>query len=156
MTTLIPKPKAPENDIDVYLRPLVDEQNELWKNGGDTYDASTVQTFRMHATMLWTIDDFSTYGVLPGWSTMGKLACPECDANTEFLQLKHGQKYCYMGHCCFLPLGHTWRKKKREFDGNIERRIAPPNLMGHDVLEQLGNIRNATFGKLLPIGKKNV
>ncbi|XP_028056483.1 uncharacterized protein LOC114260537 [Camellia sinensis] len=36
-------------DIDVYLRPLIDELKELWENGVMTYDASTEQTFWMHA-----------------------------------------------------------------------------------------------------------
>ncbi|XP_028066357.1 uncharacterized protein LOC114269267 [Camellia sinensis] len=39
-------------DIDVYLRPLIDELKELWENGVMTYDASTEQTFRMHAAVI--------------------------------------------------------------------------------------------------------
>ncbi|VVA36904.1 PREDICTED: transposon, partial [Prunus dulcis] len=31
MTLVIPGPKAPSKDIDVYLRPLVDELKELWE-----------------------------------------------------------------------------------------------------------------------------
>jgi Transposase family tnp2 len=30
---LISSPKPSENDIDVYLRPLIDELNELWEIG---------------------------------------------------------------------------------------------------------------------------
>ncbi|XXG47865.1 hypothetical protein AAC387_Pa02g2433 [Persea americana] len=32
MSLLIPNPHQPSNDIDVYLRPLIDELNELWEN----------------------------------------------------------------------------------------------------------------------------
>lgn len=33
LSLLIPGPKAPGKDIDVYMRPLIDELNELWKDG---------------------------------------------------------------------------------------------------------------------------
>jgi hypothetical protein len=35
MPVLIQGPKQPGNDIDVYLRPLVDELLQLWTKGGD-------------------------------------------------------------------------------------------------------------------------
>lgn len=33
MSLLIPEPNAPRKDIDVYLRPLIDELKELWNVG---------------------------------------------------------------------------------------------------------------------------
>ena len=41
MSLLIPCQKGPGNDIDVFLRPLIDELKELWEKGAETYDAST-------------------------------------------------------------------------------------------------------------------
>ncbi|CAN6552438.1 unnamed protein product [Malus baccata var. baccata] len=41
MTLLIPGDKAPGREIDVYLRPLIDELKELWENGVPTYDKAT-------------------------------------------------------------------------------------------------------------------
>lgn len=38
LTLLIPGPKQPGNDIDVYLEPLIEELNELWNNGVNMYD----------------------------------------------------------------------------------------------------------------------
>ena len=32
----------------------------------------------MRATLMWTINDFSAYGMLSSWSTLGRLACPLC------------------------------------------------------------------------------
>ncbi|CAL8988567.1 unnamed protein product, partial [Prunus brigantina] len=46
MTLLIPGPKAPGKDIDVYLRPLIDELKELWE-GVPTYDKFTDSGFKM-------------------------------------------------------------------------------------------------------------
>jgi len=61
MSLLIPGPKAPVNDIDVYLQPLADDLQELWIEGVPTYDASTHENFKLHATLLWTINDFPAY-----------------------------------------------------------------------------------------------
>lgn len=62
MSLLIPGPQTPGKDIDVYLRPLVDELKELWTDGIETFDASMGKYFKMHAAILWTINDFSAYG----------------------------------------------------------------------------------------------
>ncbi|XP_028114517.1 uncharacterized protein LOC114312475 [Camellia sinensis] len=44
LSLLIPGPQAPGRDIDVYMRPLIDELKELWEDGVLTYDASTETT----------------------------------------------------------------------------------------------------------------
>lgn len=64
MSLLIPGPKALGKDIDVYLQPLIEELKELWTNGIDTYDVSKKETFRLHACVLWTVNDFPAYGNL--------------------------------------------------------------------------------------------
>ncbi|KAK9943497.1 hypothetical protein M0R45_009103 [Rubus argutus] len=38
MSLLIPGPRAPGKDIDVYLRPLIDELKELWEVGVEAFD----------------------------------------------------------------------------------------------------------------------
>ncbi|KAF5446876.1 hypothetical protein F2P56_032472 [Juglans regia] len=135
MTSLIiPGPKSPRNDIDVYLQPLLDELLELWEHGVPTYDSSTKETFMLHATLLWTINDFPAYGNLSGWSTKGKFACPCCNENTDSHWLKYGRKHCYMGHRRFLPQNHIWRKKKLLFNGNEDHCIPPRLLGGADIL----------------------
>ncbi|XP_016199365.1 uncharacterized protein LOC107640353 [Arachis ipaensis] len=98
LSLLIPGPKSPGNDIDVYLQPLIEELKELWELGIETYDAARNKTFQMHAALLWTISDFPAYAMLSGWSTKGKLACPSCNYGTCSSYLTHSQKMCYMGH----------------------------------------------------------
>ena len=97
MSTLIPGPRAPGNDIDVYLQPLIDELKELWENGVETYDASMKETFQLYASILWTINDFPAYGNLSGWSTKDKLACPCCNEDTWSLSLLNGKKKLLYG-----------------------------------------------------------
>ena len=40
LSLLIPWPRSPGNDIDVYLQLLIDELKLLWNSGVETYDAS--------------------------------------------------------------------------------------------------------------------
>ncbi|XP_042946082.1 uncharacterized protein LOC122279468 [Carya illinoinensis] len=145
---LIPGPRSPGNEIDVYLQPLIDELIDLWENGVDTYDAMTAQTFRLHATLFWTINDFPAYGNLSGWSTKGKMACPSCRQETDSMWLTYSRKHCYMGHRRFLPSGHNWRKKKSIFNGSVEHREPPAHLAAEDIINEIQNIPfNADFGK---------
>ena len=145
LSLLIPGPKAPGNDIDVFLQPLVNELKELWDVGVTTYDASVGETFQLHAALLWTINDFPAYANLSGWSTKGKLACPVCNEDTYSMSLKHGNKICFMGHRRFLPNNHKWRKCKW-FDGK-EHRPKPNRLNGEQVLQQLSLVEQPVFGK---------
>ncbi|GJT26518.1 hypothetical protein Tco_0906793 [Tanacetum coccineum] len=75
LTMLIPGPKSPAKDIDVYLQPLIKELQELWK-GVWTKDAATGTHFQMKAALLWTINDFPARSSLSGWSGQGYYACP--------------------------------------------------------------------------------
>ncbi|XP_019255175.1 PREDICTED: uncharacterized protein LOC109233766 [Nicotiana attenuata] len=125
LSLLIPEPKAPGNNIDVFLQPLIEELNELWDVGVETYDASTKEIFQMRAALMWTIHAFPAYGTLSIWCTYGRFACPSCNINTQSRRLKHGRKFCYMGHRRFLKSGQKFRNDAKSFDGTKETRPAP-------------------------------
>lgn len=116
MTLLIPGLKGPGNDIDVYLRLLIDELKTLWDSGVDTYDVSKSQNFQMKAAVMWTVNDSPIYANLFGWSIKGKLACPSCNKGTSSHRLKNGSKLYYMGYRRFLPEDHLWQDQKMQFD----------------------------------------
>nr|XP_048330607.1 uncharacterized protein LOC125422586 [Ziziphus jujuba var. spinosa] len=90
MSLLIPGPMAPGKDIDVYLRPMIDELKDIWTNGFTTYDISKKERFTMHPAVLWTIHDFPAYGKLSGWSTKRYKACPTCNEDTSSQALRIG------------------------------------------------------------------
>ena len=52
LSLFIPGHKAPENKIDVYLQPLVDDLKELWNEVIKAYDASTQHLFKLHVVLL--------------------------------------------------------------------------------------------------------
>ncbi|CAL8154398.1 unnamed protein product [Prunus armeniaca] len=132
MTLLIPGPKGPCHDIDVYMRPLIDELRTLWEIGVETYDIHAKQNFQMRAALLWTINDYPAYAYMSGWSTSGKLACPYCASDTSHRRLSRGSKTCYLGHRRFLPSDHVWRNQRRQFDNTREIRLAPKRPSGDD------------------------
>ncbi|KAD4586129.1 hypothetical protein E3N88_23730 [Mikania micrantha] len=82
LTLLITGPKSPGKDIDVFLRPLVDELKTLWTDGVQMRDAHTETIFTMHAALLWTINDYPACSSLSGWSGQGYKACSTCNEDT--------------------------------------------------------------------------
>lgn len=145
MTLLIPRPVAPSKDLDVYLRPLIDELKELWEFGVPTYDKSTNSFFNLCAAILWTINDFPAYGNLSGWSTKGFMACPVCNEDTSSYGLR--SKICFMGHRRYLRKNHPWRKNKELFNNEFELRPPPRELSGDDILHQVNRLRPSKPGK---------
>ncbi|GLT47935.1 hypothetical protein SLA2020_215880 [Shorea laevis] len=76
LSLIIQGPQSPGKNIDVMLRPLIDDLKRLWYSGVQTYDSFRHHYFMMRAALMWTISDFPGYAMLSGWSTHGRLACP--------------------------------------------------------------------------------
>jgi hypothetical protein len=58
MPVLIQGPKQPGNDIDVYLRPLVEELKQLWQTEGvRMWDEYKQEEFDLRALLFVTIND---------------------------------------------------------------------------------------------------
>ncbi|KAL2465528.1 Uncharacterized protein Adt_41379 [Abeliophyllum distichum] len=145
LTLLIPGPQSPGKDMDVFLRPLVDELKELWTSGIDTRDVSNNNCiFRMRVALLWTVSDFPARSSLSGWSGQGYDACPTCNEETPSTRVIG--KTAYVGHRRFLPSTHHWRND-RTFNGQTERRGPPPQLTSADILQQLSRVKIRIPGK---------
>ncbi|KAK2413740.1 hypothetical protein QL285_036417 [Trifolium repens] len=115
LAAVIPGPSSPTVGIDIYLQPLIDDLKRLWE-GVLTYDISRKKNFTMKAALMWTINDFPAYGMLSGWGTHGKLACPICMEDTKAFTLKNGGKATWFDcHRRFLPFGHSFRRSKHAF-----------------------------------------
>ena len=69
---LIQGPKQPGNDIDVYLRPLVEELLQLWNgNGVRVWDEHKQEEFDLHAFLFVTINDWPSLSNLSGQTNKG-------------------------------------------------------------------------------------
>ncbi|XP_054813384.1 uncharacterized protein LOC129314028 [Prosopis cineraria] len=147
LSLLISGPKQPENDIDVYLEPLIADLKLLWETDVEVYDAYKEEIFNFRVMLFGTINDFPAYGNLLGYSIKGQLGCPICEEGTHSMRLQHGVKNMYLGHRRWLGDKHRYRRWKKSFDGKIEEERPPKQLTGEELFEKVKDL-DIEFGKL--------
>ena len=135
-------PQQPENDIDIYLAPLIEDLQTLWGDGVRTYDAYRQEYFTLRAVLLWTISDFPAYGNLSGCVVKGYYACPICGEQTKSYRLPHSKKNVYISHRTFLPPDHYFRYQKKAFNGQQElEKKNPEPVSGEQILCEVEGVR---------------
>lgn len=137
LTLLIPGPKQPRNDIDVFLQPLIDDLKVLWNNSMGIYDSFSKSHFNLRAILMLTVNDFPAYGNLAGRKVKGNATCPMCGVDTCSRWLPFSKKAVYMCTRRFLSPKHLYRKKKSCFDDTGEKRGKPKILTGGSVAAEL-------------------
>lgn len=148
MTLLIPGSKSPIKDINVYLRPLVDELLMLWEMSVETYDKFDKQNFIMKAALMWTINDFPALRMISGWSTHGKLSCPVYMGDVLGAQLKHSGKTIFFGTArSFLQIQHKYRRMSASFNRKFEKRGVDGRMSGREVLNWVKELKFPLPGK---------
>nr|GEV75527.1 hypothetical protein CTI12_AA475860 [Tanacetum cinerariifolium] len=116
LTLLIIGPKSPSKDIDVCLRPLIDDLKVLWAlKGVETIDIATGQK----------------------WSRKGYKACPTCNEDTSSVRVLG--KTTYVRHRRFLKKPHKWRKLF-EFNGEIKDGDPPRKFDRDQIQAQLARL----------------
>ncbi|CAN1746087.1 hypothetical protein LINPERHAP1_LOCUS2678 [Linum perenne] len=145
LSSIIPGKKVPDNDINIYLQPLINELKILWE-GVEAYDAAKKEVFQLRASLMWTISDFPGLSVLSGWNTYTGQACPTCNFDQEPLRLGGSLKNCFIGSRRFLPANHPFRQQKSKFNGDVDFREPTKLLSGSEILKQVENA-TITFGK---------
>ena len=125
LSVLIEGPKHPGIDIDVFLEPLMQEMETLWKEGIDIYDGFARQPFNLRAIIFITIHDYQALFVLLG-QIKGRTGCTVCVDDTVSSFLEGSRKVVYLGYRRFLVEGHRYRSKKfyNHFDAKPEFRSA--------------------------------
>ncbi|XP_015639131.2 uncharacterized protein [Oryza sativa Japonica Group] len=140
-------PKQPGNDIDVYLRPLVEDLKQLWKKEGvPVWDEDKQEEFNLRALLFVTINDWPALSNLSGQSNKGYKACTHCMDETESTYLKHCRKVVYMGHRRFLVANHPVRKKGKHFEHKADHRTKPKHRSGKTVFAMVKDLK-VVFGK---------
>ena len=147
LSMMITGPRQPGNDIDVYLNPLIEDLTKLWDEGVLVFDGFRNETFNLRAMLFCTINDFPAYGNLSGYSVKGHRACPICEEDTSYIQLKHGRKIVYTRHRRFLKPHHPYRRLKKAFNGSQEHENAPVPLTGDQIFQRVQHL-NTIFGKV--------
>ena len=114
-------PKQPGNDIDVYLRPLVEELLLLCGDEGvRMWDEYKQEYFNLRALLFVTINYWPALNNLSGHLNKGYRACTYCLDDANNILLTHYKKVVYMGPHRFLPIRHPVRKKCKQFKGQAD------------------------------------
>ena len=87
---------------------------------GEVFDAYRQEFFTLRAILLWTINNFSGYGNLLGYSVKEHKACPICGEDKFSVQLKPERKIVYLGTRRFLPISHRYRRLRKAFNRSTE------------------------------------
>ena len=95
----------------------------------------------LRVALMWTINDFLTYGMLSRWMTQGKLACLICMEDTKTFTLKFGEKTLWFDcHRRFLETDHPYRCNKYGFRNNAINDETPTRLNGHCVWQSVRHL----------------
>ena len=142
LTLVIPGPKHPGKNLDVYMEPLYDDLQLLWNEGVLVYDRSVCSTLRVRACYFYSISDLPALGMVSGHSTHGKFACPVCLRTVSAVWLVNGWKYCWFDcHRQFLPIDHPYRKSTKGFRKQTQvRNSTPSRLTGEQIHEELKSL----------------
>ena len=112
-------------NIDVYLRPLVEELLLLSGDEGvRMWDEYKQEYFNLRALLFVTINDWPVLSNLSD-SNKGYKACTYCLDDANNILLTHYKKVVYMGPHRFLPIRHPVRKKGKHFKGQADHRTKP-------------------------------
>jgi hypothetical protein len=150
LTMLISRPKQPDNDIDVFLEPLMEDMKKLWEEGVEMVDASLRKKFTLKAIIFVTITDYPSLFSLSG-QIKGKIDCIVCIDGTCYTYLKGSNKMVYTRHMRFLVKKHRYQKDTmiKYFDNQLEPQLDEPEhtSYGEKVFGMVKDMDQVEFGK---------
>jgi hypothetical protein len=147
MPIIIQGLKQPGNDIDVFLRPLVEDLKLLWKKESvPVWDEDKQEEFNQRALLFVIINDWPALSNLSGQSNKGYKACTHCMDEIESTYLNHCRKVVYMGHRRFLAANHPVRKKGKHCEHKADHRMKPKHRSRKTVFAMVKDLK-VVFGK---------
>ena len=110
----------PENNMSMYMDPLINDLVCVWEERVWTYDRATKTNFKIHVWYHYSLHDLQSYGIFCSWCVHGKFSCPVCKAALIFIWLRKGRKYSsFDKHRQFLPLDHPFRRGINNFTKGV-------------------------------------
>jgi hypothetical protein len=141
MSLLIQGPHQHGNNIDVYLRPVVDELNELWTpKKVKVWDEYKKEHFYLRALLFVTITDLLGLGCLSRQVKKGYKGCVVCMEDMDGKWMRNSNKMVYMGHRRFVRKDHPYRNNRKAFYGQTDDRSTPRTVSGRDILEKVNSL----------------
>jgi hypothetical protein len=115
LALVIPSPKEPKKQMNIFLQPLFEELKNLW-SGVDAYDSHLKCRFNLCVAYLWSIHDYFGYGKFADWCVHSRLNYPICMDDSDAYRLEHSKKDTFFDcHRRFLPLSHPFRGDRKSF-----------------------------------------
>jgi hypothetical protein len=128
---LILGPRQPDNDIDVFLEPLMEDMQKLWEDGVKMMDASLKKEFNLKAIILVTITNYPGPFSLSG-KIKGKTGYVVCIDGTCYTYLSASKKMVYMRHRRCLPKKHRyWHPSMNLYFNNQDKPITELERTGY-------------------------
>jgi hypothetical protein len=155
LAPVIPGPKDPKKQMNIFLCPLMKELKELWQ-GVDAYDSYLKCQFNLCVVDLWSIHNYLAYGKFVGWCVHGRLNCPVCMDKSDAFKLQHSRKVSFFDcHQRFLPLSHEFRGDKESFQKcKSIRKGSPKRKLREHIVKMLGELKESQNGGFKGYGKK--
>jgi hypothetical protein len=147
LSILISGKDAPLNqNIDVFIRPLVEELQLLWK-GIPTQDFSRLpdeRHFQLRGILMWNILDYPGYGLISGLYTHGYKGCVVCGPATDSRAAKSGNKLdgdqnvwgskiVFGGSRRWTRRSHPY-KRSLHFNRKVDFRAAPVRMTTEEII----------------------
>ncbi len=118
----------------MYLVPLLEELQLLWK-GVYAWDVTRLeQRFKFQGLLMWANHELLAYGLFLGQVTKGYKGYPTYGPNTTSHHSKKLGKTTYIHHSKWLKLNHQYQANAHDFNGKSEKGPAPPLISRFDVL----------------------
>jgi hypothetical protein len=111
LSVLIQGPKHPGIDIDVFLEPLMQEMETLWKEGINIFDDFARQPFNHFSHYIYHHPWLLALFVLSG-QIKGRTGCTACVDGTVSSFLDGSREVVYLGYKRFLVEGHRYQSNK--------------------------------------------
>jgi hypothetical protein len=92
LALIISIPKEMKKQMNIFLRPLMEELKELWQ-WVDAYDNHLKCRFNLCVTYLWSIHDYLAYDKFVGWCVHGHLNCLICNDDSNAYKMQHDRKF---------------------------------------------------------------
>ena len=107
----------------------------------DVWDEYKKEHVMIKAALIGTITDLPGRGCLSGEKTKGYTGCVECLDDTDAVNPPNNSKIVYMGYRRFLPKDHPYRRNRKDFNGIIQKHLAPKYRDGPAILQELNKLR---------------
>jgi hypothetical protein len=147
LSILISSKDAPtNNNIDVVLRPLIEELQLLWKGipAQDFSEPAGHRAFKLRGILMWTLLDYPGYRLISGVCIHGFKGCTVCGPQTDSRSAKsdnklnaerqvRGSKIIFGGSKRWTRRNHPYRRSLN-FDGKEDFRPTPVWITAQEIL----------------------